>query len=124
MVIENYRIELSALKDAPVYEHRRHGKNWLAVISLSDTAPGGIAREFIPGASGGYLYFVKGLMPGQAVEFGADYCQTPTRRYKNRAYGVIQSISVGRLVLLRTENAAAAIALAESLAKETDKNPA
>ena len=116
---ESYKIELGALRTAPIFDKRAHGNNWLAVIKKDDSKRGGIDRcLFAVHAALPYLYFVKELRPGQAVEFGADYCPAG-KRFRNRAYGVIESISGGELVLIRTEHALAAIALAESRAADS-----
>lgn len=116
---ETYKVELSALRTAPIFDKRAHAKNWLAVIERDASKSGGISRCFTAHAALPYLYFVKGLQPGQAVEFGADYWPTPTKRFRNRAYGVIKHISVGSLVLIRTESALDALALAESMASKS-----
>jgi len=118
---ETYKIELSALRTAPIFDKRAHAKNWLAIIERDDSKRDGINRcLFAPHAALPYLYFVKGLQPGQAVEFGADYWPTSTKRFRNRAYGVIKHISVGSLVLIRTESALDALALAESIASKSE----
>jgi len=42
---------------APVYESHKRGKNWMAIITPDPTAPGGLARTFVPRGRGEYYIY-------------------------------------------------------------------
>jgi len=113
------RIELGALLDAPIYESHRRGKNWLAKIRRSPTAPGGLAREFAEKAHDEYYY----IWPeqwgiGTPVEFGADYYSGGGNKHPHRWYGVLFDMLPGVIVLLHTKTPAKAISVGEEVKKQ------
>jgi hypothetical protein len=106
-------IELGALKQAPVYERHKRGKNWAAIVAKDPTAPGGLARKFLTGAKGEYFYMVSGdVVPGAVIEFGADYYTTSGSKRAERWYGVVVSVSDSELVLIHAEDKAQAFVIA------------
>jgi len=54
-----------AMLSAPVYEGHKRGKNWMAIINPDPTAPGGVARTFVPRGRGEYYYIVSTDLVGQ-----------------------------------------------------------
>src|SRR5690554_6293932 len=56
-----------AMLSAPVYEGHKRGKNWMAIITPDPTAPGGVARTFVPRGRGEYYYIVSTDLVGQPV---------------------------------------------------------
>jgi hypothetical protein len=87
------KIEKNAMIDVPVYESHNRGKNWMAVISLDPAKPGGLARDFLPNGKGDFYYIVSKDIVGKAVEFGADYYSSSGNPSRNRAFGVIHSLT-------------------------------
>lgn len=82
-----------ALTQAPIYEQHKRGKNWLAIIDINPTKPGGLDRKFVSNANGEYLFMISELKEGQAIEFGADYYSGKGRKSPKRFYGVIRRIT-------------------------------
>ncbi len=84
-----YGIEDGALTGAPVWENHKRGKNWMALISVSPSSPGGLARDFCAKARGESFYMMPSLSPGDAVEFGADYYSGSGKKSADRFYGYV-----------------------------------
>jgi hypothetical protein len=105
------RVEAGALVEAPVWESRRGGRNWLAVIAANPRSPGGLDRRFMERGRGEYLYLLDRVRPGQPVEFGADL-----GHQRIRWYGVVVSLSDEALVLEHHRTARSACAAASVLA--------
>lgn len=112
------RIEFDAIVDAPVYCDHRRGKNWLARISIDPSAPGGLAREFMPRARGGFRYIVRSLSPGDAVEFGADYYTSGGNRRADRAYGFVGNKTENEIWFYWTGTAREAVERAQAWKSE------
>lgn len=114
--VRGYQIEDGALVTAPVWEDNKRGKNWLAVIHADPSAPGGLGRSFVVNGRGRYMYVVRNLKVGQAIEFAGDYYGGSGRKTPNRWYGVIRAIEADRLVCEKCENSKEAIALGRQMA--------
>lgn len=107
-------IEAGGLKQAPVWEAHKRGKNWMAKIAIDPTAPGGLKREWARKAFGDFTYLVERWMePSTPVEFGADYYTGSGKKKADRWYGVIESIDATRLRLTRYATARDAIAASQ-----------
>ena len=106
-------IENGALQEVPVWESHRRGQNWLAVIDLDPTAPGGLRRRFATKAHGDYYYMLPDLQIGDAIEFGADYYTTSGRKRAKRWYGVVTGLSPEYVELLHCESARKACEVAK-----------
>jgi len=78
----------NALLSVPVWEERR-AKNWLAVINVDGTKPGGLDRRWMPRARGDCFYMVEQLSLFDPVEFGADRLAWSGNQVQNRWYGVV-----------------------------------
>ena len=102
-----------AMLSAPVYEGHKRGKNWMATIAPDPTAPGGVARTFVPRGRGEYYYIVSADLVGQPVEF-ADYFSAGGKRHPKRWYGVVRSVTDSEITIEECETSAAAIAAART----------
>jgi hypothetical protein len=111
-----YPVKLGAMTRVPIYEDHPRGRNWLAKIRPSPTAPGGLEREFVPRGKGKYIYMVEDhLSIGDAVEFGADYYSGSGRRSAKRWYGVVASVMPDKIFLVPQDTADEALRLAEEV---------
>lgn len=83
------RVEDGALSTVPpdCWESHKRGKNWLAVITVDPTSPGGLRRLFATRAKGSSYYMLPKLEVGDAVEFGADYYSGGGRKNARRWHG-------------------------------------
>ena len=88
-----------ALLAAPVFEKHYRGNNWLAVIDVDGTCPGGLSRQWLARAKGDCLYLIEQLKLFDAVEFGADYVTSMGRKRPHRFYGVIVAITETEIVI-------------------------
>jgi hypothetical protein len=95
----SFAVELGALKEVPVYESHKRGKNWLAVIEKDPTAPGGLKRSFQPSAKGEYHYMINGLSRNDVVEFGADYYTSNGGKRTARWYGVVTDVTEDHIAI-------------------------
>ena len=91
---EAYLVKSGCLAEAPIWESHKRGKNWLAVITPSPAAPGGLERSFARRAKGDCFFFIDDIEVGSPVEFGADYYSGGGRKSSNRWYGVLQQKAV------------------------------
>lgn len=112
---QNYAIEDGALTEVPLYRSHKRAKNWLAIISIDPSSPGGIGRDFVKRAYGHYYYMVDELKVGNAVEFGGDYYSGGGAKYPKRCYGIITALSDSQLTLEMVETASEAIARAKEI---------
>ncbi len=69
------------------WETHKRGKNWLAVIQVDPSKPGGLDRAFAAKARGDSYYMLPTLEVGAAVEFGADYYSGGGSKNAKRWYG-------------------------------------
>ena len=93
MQAKRYAVENGAMTQVPCWEAHSRGKNWAAVIEADPTAPGGLKRTFLQKAHGDYYYLVAALVPGQTIEFGADYYSSSGRKNAKRVYGVVTAVA-------------------------------
>lgn len=115
---EDYAIEGDALAECPVWGTHSRSKNWMAIISLDNTAPGGLAREFAEKAKGDCFYILPSLEVGDAIEFGADYYTGSGRKSPERWYGYIVRIEPTYLVLHRCKTGKEAVKSGEKIRPE------
>lgn len=78
-----------ALLTAPIYENHRRGSNWLAVIDIDATMPGGLERRFMERGKGECICLVEQVGLFDALEFAADYTTSVGKKIRNRWYGVV-----------------------------------
>jgi len=93
MEAKRYAVESGAMTEVPCWEPHSRGKNWAAVIEADPKAPGGLKRTFLKKAHGDYFYLIDGLVPGQAIEFGADYYSSSGRKNAKRVYGLVTAVT-------------------------------
>jgi hypothetical protein len=101
-------VDYGALPEVPVWEDHNRGKNWAATIDRPDpTQPGGYARTFWTKARGeAHFYLVPDdLLPGTAIEFGADYYTGTGEPRYNRWYGYVITATGTELALRQTDSA-------------------
>lgn len=115
---EDYAIEGDALAECPVWGTHSRSKNWMAIISLDNTAPGGLAREFAEKAKGDCFYILPSLEPGDAIEFGADYYTGSGRKNPERWYGYVVRVEPTYLVLRQCKTGKEAIKSGEKIRPE------
>lgn len=118
----DYNIEQNCLADVPVWEDHSRGKNWLAVISLNPSKPGGLERSFAEKAKGGLYYHLPTLNPGDAVEFGADYYSGRGKKNSKRWYGYVVRVDTERLILHKVAGGKTAIKEGQKFAQELVKS--
>ncbi len=112
------KIELvnNAMLAAPVYEKHARGTNWLAVIDVNGTLPGGLSRQWMPKGRGDCKYIVDQLQLFDPIEFGADYSTAAGYKYRDRWYGVVVGKTDDCLMLEPAKTGAKAV-LRAKLAK-------
>lgn len=118
MEIVRIKAAPGVLLEAPVYEQSKRGVNWLAVIGVDATKPGGLSRRFLPRGRGICLYQTEQLAAGDAVEFGADYISTTETRHRTRWYGVVFEIVEEIVVLEHYADAVNAISRSVEIQRE------
>jgi hypothetical protein len=111
-------VDHRALREAPVYETHKRGRNWMAQIGIDPTCPGGLSRQFAHRARGDYLYLIEDWMqPHVAVEFGADYYTGGGKRHPVRWYGVICEVNEEVMKVEECGTAVEAVKLSEARKK-------
>lgn len=82
-----FRIERGALAEVPAWESHARGSNWMAVVQIDPSKPGGLDRAFAAKAKGDYFYLTPRLEVGDAIEFGADYRTGGNKKSSRRWFG-------------------------------------
>jgi hypothetical protein len=103
-----------ALLAAPVWEQHYRGSNWLALIDIDATSPGGLSRKFLNRGKGECLYVIEQVGLFDAVEFGADYTTSVGRRKPARWYGVVIAKTDSFLHVEQAETGAEAVLRAKA----------
>lgn len=111
-----------ALIEVPIFEKHRRGKNWLAIISVEPTAPGGLGRKFCPRGNGECVYIIEQLSRFDAVEFGADYLTWSGNTARKRWYGVVIDIRFDFVLLEAAESGAKAVIRARELREKATRD--
>ena len=84
------RVANGALLDIPVHEKSKRGKNWMAVIDIDPTMPGGLARRWINRGRGDCYYVIDQLALFDAVEIAADFTNyNGSKTFPTRWFGVV-----------------------------------
>lgn len=84
-------LEEMHIVNPPVWEeHFLRGKNWCCRLIPSPQAPGGVLREWLDRGRGPFRYNASTVLPGDCLEFGADYITTTNRRIPRRWYGFVE----------------------------------
>lgn len=115
MQVVHLKAAPGVLLEAPVFEGSKRGINWIAIIGVDATKPGGLSRRFLPRGRGICLYQIEQLSAGDPIEFGADYVATSGTRYRKRWYGVVKKIHEEEVVVEEHEAPADAVSRAVEL---------
>lgn len=100
----------NVLLSVPVWDtSRNRAKNWLAVVDVDGTKPGGLSRRWMPRARGVGSYMVEQLNLFDPVEFGADRVALSGNLVQNRWYGVVVEKTGSHLLVEPVGSGAAAV---------------
>lgn len=102
-----------ALLQVPVYEPHYRGTNYLAIIDVDGTAPGGLSRRFLQRGKGESFYLIEQLSLFDAVEFGADYTTSVGAKKRLRCYGFVAAITEMEIVIRSFDSGATACVAAK-----------
>ena len=124
--VESGVLKLPCVNDAllavPVWQPKR-GTNWLAVINIDGTMPGGLSRRWMPRARGECYYLVTQLALFDAVEFGADRIAWSGNKVANRWYGVVIEMTDDYILVEKTSSGAQAVLTAKERRAGVPKPP-
>jgi len=113
----------NALLEVPAFEDSVRGTNWLALIDVDGTKPGGLSRKFLDRGKGECFYNIEQVGLFDAIEFGADYTTTLGKRQRHRWYGVVVAKTDGALHVEEAKSGATAVLRAKS-ARESPQDRA
>lgn len=118
----DYAVEDGCLMRVPCYDSSRRAKNWMAVITVDPSKPGGLDRDFCEKAHGDAYYALPTLSPGDAIEFGADGYSARGRKSPERAYRFVVRVEVqdgnGYIVLRKCSTGKDAVKAGQKFAAE------
>jgi hypothetical protein len=103
------KIANGALLEVPVFREHYRASNWLAVIDVDGTSPGGLSRRFIDRGKGECFYLVEQVALFSAVEFGADYTTSVGKRHPERYYGVVTAKTDDYMIVEGATSGASAV---------------
>lgn len=84
---------------SPVFEPHKRGKNWMATVTRSPSAPGGLERRFWGRDRGNPAgYIVPSLAEGDVIEMAADYTAGSGRVYRKRVYARVIDVQDNRIL--------------------------
>jgi hypothetical protein len=109
-----------ALLEAPLYEEHRRGTNWMAIIDIDGTSPGGLSRRFLNHARGECFYMLEQLSLFDPVEFGADYTTSFGNKKRGRWYGVVVAKTDDFILVQRCASGSKAVLFSKE--KRVDPN--
>jgi hypothetical protein len=107
-----------ALLQVPLFEKHHRGTNWMAVIDVDGTSPGGLGRKFIDRGKGECFYLIEQVQLFDPIEFGADYTTSVGKRYRKRWFGVVTAKTEDYITAEECSKGVNAVLLAR--AKRTD----
>jgi hypothetical protein len=103
-----------ALLEVPVYESHQRGTNWLAIIDVDGTSPGGLSRQFIDRGKGECFYLIEQVKLFDPIEFGADYTTSVGRKKRKRWFGVVVAKTDGYILAEPCSTGANAVLLSKA----------
>jgi hypothetical protein len=109
------------LLKVPVYEAHFRGSNYVAIIDVDGTCPGGLSRRFIDRGKGAVLYMLGQVGALDVMEFAGDYTTSVGKKKRNRVYGVVVAKTPTELTVKPFEDAVDACLEAARLRAERDK---
>lgn len=104
----------NALLQVPIHCEHRRASNWMAVINVDGTAPGGLSRRWVPRGKGECYYLIEQLAVFDAVEFAADYTAYSGNKKPERWYGVILAATESTMVIEQCDSGAMAVVRANA----------
>jgi len=104
-----------ALLQVPIWEKHYRGSNWLAIIDIDATQPGGLARRFVNRGKGECLFIVEPIGLFDALEFAADYTTSYGDKKRDRWYGVVTAKTDDFLEVERCGSGAKAVLRSKAL---------
>lgn len=107
--VYQFLVANGALLEAPVFETHIRGQNWMALIDVDASSPGGLGRRFLNRGRGECLYDVEQVGLFDPVEFGADYTTSVGNKKRLRWYGVVVGKTEGALNIEQCESGAKAV---------------
>lgn len=109
-----------ALLAAPVWEDHHRSTNYLAIIDINPTMPGGLDRRFMNRGKGDCLYIIEQIGVLDAVEFAGDYTTSVGRRDRKRWHGVVTGKTESVMTLKPCDSGTKACLLATDLRAQRD----
>jgi len=112
------------LFQAPIYElHATRAVNYLAIIDVDGTCPGGLSRRFASKVRGEGLFAVEQIGVLDALEFAADKAPyfAGGNKTRNRWYGVVVEKTAEHMRVEKCKSGPTAILRARELRAERDK---
>lgn len=110
------------LLETPVNNSHHRARNWVAIVTLNPTLPGGIDRFWFHRGSGPVPYIVpEQLSVFDVVEFGADYVRGSGTRDPVRWYGVVLAVTQTSIILQPCKTALAAFELSSERKNPEDE---
>lgn len=111
------------LFQAPIYDSSSRGINFLAIIDVDGTQPGGLSRRWASRVRGDGLYAVEQIGALDAVEFAADRAPYVSggNRARNRWFGVIVEKTAEKMRVEKCKSGPAAVLRSRELRAERDK---
>jgi hypothetical protein len=110
-----------ALMEVPIHETHERGSNWVAIIGIDPTKPGGLSRDFLDPARGECFYMVGALDVFDALEFAADYRTSRGALRRKRWFGVVMVLTEDYVILQALPTARQAISYAKEKRKMTSE---
>jgi hypothetical protein len=98
-----------ALLQAPVHETHFRGSNWLAIIDVDASCPGGLSRRFVNRGRGECLYDIEQVNCFDSIEFGADYTTSLGSKKRLRWHGIVAAKTEGFLLVEECQSGAKAV---------------
>lgn len=94
------RIVNRGLIDVLLWLDHPRARNWLAVVNVDPTAPGGLSRAFFGRGRGPSRYVVpESLAAGMILEFAADYVTYAGRKVPDRRYAVVTGLTAEAMTI-------------------------
>ena len=118
------KVAQGAILGAPIYEINKGKRNWMAIITENEDAPGHFGRRFLEHGERKCYYVINALKVGDPIEFGADWEDPENenkQRVRRRWYGVVKAITIDKLTLIRTSGPEEAFSYSVRIKAEMEK---
>lgn len=98
-----------ALLAAPIYDKGPRRSNYVAIIDIDPSMPGGLSRTFCEKGRGECLYVTEKMDLFDALEFASDYTTWAGNKHRERWYGVIIAKTEDYLLVEKCASGARAV---------------